>query len=103
MAIHQLEVDLTIEFLMSLPRKAIAIINGNKVELPISKVVREGNKIVRYLFIEDEIGVITSASLVDNLGRKLETYNTKIDKGPDGFTIKFSIELNVKGELIING
>lgn len=103
MAIHQLEVDLAIEFLMSLSRKAIVTINGNKVELPISKVIREGNKIIRYLFIEDEIGLVTSASLVDNLGRDLETYDTKIDKGPDGFTIKFSTALNIKGELIANG
>ncbi|MEX3625824.1 hypothetical protein [Viridibacillus arvi] len=103
MAIHQLEVDLVIDFLMGLSKKAVVTIDGKKEEYPLSKVVREGNKIDRYVFIEDETGLITSASLVDSLGRNLETNTTQIDKGPDGFNIKFSITLNIEGEMIPNG
>lgn len=100
MAINQLEIDLIIDFLLNLPRKALITINGLDVEYPITKSVREGNKIHRYILVEDEIGHITKARLVDHLGRDLETYSTSIDKGIDGFNIKFSTTIKVEGEVV---
>lgn len=100
MAINKLEIDLIIDFIMNLPRKAIITIAGIDVEYPISKTSRDGNKISRYILIEEEVGLITKARLVDSLGRDLETYTTSIDKGADGFNIKFSTSIKVEGEVI---
>lgn len=95
--IHQLEIDLTIEFLTNLAKKAMVTIDGQEEAFPISKTVREGDVIKRYIVLEDELGLITESRLVDSQGRTLESHSTNVEKGPDGFMIAFFTKLQIVG------
>lgn len=95
--IHQLLVDRTIDFLMSVGKKAILKIDGIEKEFDFYRVDREGNVIKKYVYLSTEIGTVTDARVVDELGRNLESYTSSIEKGPDGFMIVFYLKLNIEG------
>ncbi|MDX8367793.1 hypothetical protein [Cytobacillus sp. IB215665] len=101
MPVNQLLVDQTIDFISNLSTKAIVTIDGVDQEFPFYKVVKKDNQIKKYVYLQSETGYINEARIVDSIGRNLETHNTSIQKGEDGFMIVFLIELVIKGGIVL--
>lgn len=99
--IHQLLVDMTMDFIQSIASKAIITINDIEHQYDFYRVEREGNVLKKYVYLSTEIGTVTNARVVDVQGRNLETYSSHIEKGPDGFMIVFYLELKVEGAVAV--
>lgn len=98
--IHPLLVDNVIDYIMGLSPKAVVTIDGIDREYEYYRVMREGNLIKKYVYLQDETGKITGAHAVDVQGRQLESYQAHIEKGPDGFMVVFLLELKIEGMVI---
>lgn len=85
-----------LEAIKSLGAKAIVTINGVEREYPLLNTLQTENTIKHFVYLENEIGTITSAKLVDSVGRELQTHNAMVEKGADGLTIVFAITIEIK-------
>lgn len=97
--IHQLLVDLTLDFLQNVGKKAIVTIDGIDHEYDFKYTEIVGNTVKKYVYLSTEQGQVTNARVVDNQGRNLETYTASIEKGPDGFMVVFYLTLEINGEV----
>ena len=95
--IHQLLVDMTMDFIQSIASKAVVTMDGIEHQYDFYRVERDGNVLKKYVYLSTEIGTITNARVVDVQGRNLESYTSHIEKGPDGFMIVFYLALKVEG------
>lgn len=97
MAIQQILVDATADFISNYVRGAVIRIDGADVEYPIFKTVRDGNTIKKLVYMQSEEGRVTDAKLVDANGRDLQTKVIDVTKNEDGLMIAFVIEIKIEG------
>ena len=97
MAIQQLLVDVTADFISNYVRGAVITIDGVDVDYPIYKTIRDGNKIKKLVYIQSEEGLVTDAIIVDANGRELQTKVIDITKNEVGLVIAFVIEIKIEG------
>lgn len=95
MTIQALYRSAILEAIKNLGEKAIVTIGGVSREYPLLNTLQTNNTIKHYVYLENETGTITSAKLVDSVGRELQTYNTAVEKGQDGFTIVFAVRIDI--------
>lgn len=95
MTIQALYRSAILEAIKNLGEKAIVTIGGVSREYPLLNTLQTNDTIKHYVYLENETGTITSAKLVDSVGRELQTYNTAVEKGQDGFTIVFAVRIDI--------
>lgn len=79
-------------------KKGRVTIDGANVELPIYRVIENGDQLIFYLYVEDQQGYITHAALLDAYGKEMQTKFLSINKGVNGYTIAMPILLKVEGK-----
>lgn len=75
--------------------KGKVTINGAIKDFAIYKTTIEGSKVRKFLYIENEIGTITQASLVDSAGNLIAIKPVAIEKQEDGIMIVFEFNLAI--------
>ena len=100
MAIQPRYTSAILEAIKSLGAKAVVTINGVEREYPLLNTIQTENTIKHFVYLENETGTITSAKLVDSVGRELQTYTTVVEKGVNGFTIVFAITIEIKEGIV---
>ncbi|MEK4131979.1 hypothetical protein NYE67_20405 [Solibacillus sp. FSL W8-0474] len=78
-------------------KKGRITLNGVNIELPIYRVVENGDQLIFYLYVEDQQGFISHAALLDGNGREMQEKFFSINKGINGYTIAMPILLRVEG------
>lgn len=96
MAIQALYRSAILEAIKKLGEKAIVTIGGVAREYPLHNTLQTDDTIKHFVYLENETGTITSAKLVDSIGRELQTYNTVVEKGQDGLVIVFAVKIEIK-------
>lgn len=96
MAIQALYRSAILEAIKRLGEKAIVTIGGVSREYPLLNTLQTDDTIKHFVYLENETGTITSAKLVDSVGRELQTYSTVVEKGQDGLVIVFAIKIEIK-------
>lgn len=97
MEVQQLLLDEVLNFVDSYARKAVVTIDGVKKEYEVHRTDIKGNQLKKMVFIENEIGTITNAILVDSQGRNLFVKDMNILKKEDGFMIVFKLDIKIEG------
>lgn len=83
----------------SIAKKAIVTIAGEDYEYPIVKTVIRNGFFKHYISVEDEpVGDIERAVLVNENGIPLQTDDTLIEKGRNGWMISFKVFLLISDE-----
>lgn len=100
MAIQPMYASAILEAIKSLGAKVIVTIGGNDREYPLLNTLQTENTIKHFVYLENETGTITSAKLVDSVGRELQTYTTTVEKGADGLTVVFAITIEIKEGIV---
>ncbi|MCY9546770.1 hypothetical protein [Lysinibacillus xylanilyticus] len=96
MAIQALYKSAILESIKRLGAKAVVTIGGVSREYSLLNTLQTGDTIKHFVYLDNETGSITSAKLVDSMGRELQTYNTVVEKGKDGLVIVFAIKIEIK-------
>lgn len=96
MAIQPLYRSAILESIKKLGDKAIVTIGGVARTYPLLNTLQTDDTIKHFVYLENETGTITSAKLVDSIGRELQTYSTVVEKGQDGLVIVFAIKIEIK-------
>lgn len=94
--IQNLLIDETLNFIDTFIKKAKVTIDGVEIEKDIYRTKREGNTLRKYVYLDNETGLITRAALVDAQGRELYVKNLNYQKGGDGFMITFPIQQTIE-------
>jgi hypothetical protein len=96
--IQQKLLELTRDSMSDLFANALVNVNGQLKTYPIYKTTLDGNKIVKYIYLDDvqAQGQILSATLVDNQGNALAVKHMNIIKGDSGLLIAFQFVLKVE-------
>jgi len=96
MAIQALYKSAILESIKKLGAKAVVTIGGVAREYPLLNTLQTDDTIKHFIYLENETGTITSAKLVDLIGRELQTYSTVVEKGQDGLVIVFAVKIEIK-------
>lgn len=96
MAIQQLYKTMILDAMKTMGVKAQVTIDGVTKEYPLSHTTQTDSTLKHFVYLENETGTITSAKLIDSVGRDLQTLTTSIQKGPDGLAVVFAITVNIK-------
>lgn len=96
MAIKEAYRSAMLDFIKTLGVKAVITIGGQTLEFPILDTLVDGNTLKHFVYLQNETGTITSAKLVDNQMRELQTHDAKIEKGVDGLVVVFGVTVNIK-------
>ncbi|MEH6943376.1 hypothetical protein [Bacillus sp. JJ722] len=94
--IQSLLVDETLRFIDTFIKKAKVTINGQDIEKEIYRTVKNGNELRKYVYLDEEIGLITRAALVDTNGRELYVKTYNYNKNSNGFVIVFPIKQSIE-------
>lgn len=95
MAIQPLYRSAILESIKKLGAKAVVTVGGVAREYPLLNTLQTDDTIKHFVYLENETGSITSAKLVDSIGRELQTYNTVVEKGQDGLTVVFAVKIDI--------
>ncbi|WP_102271315.1 hypothetical protein [Cytobacillus massiliigabonensis] len=96
MAVTDLYVDETLNYMRTLAKKAQVTIDGVEREYEIFKTLVEGRTVKHFVYLTNETGTITNAKLQDGQGRDLQHRTYNVRKGPDGFVVVFVITISIK-------
>lgn len=97
MAVQPLLLDLTREYVSSLPAGAKVTINNEVIDYPIFRTIIDGVSVKKYVYIDEDVGHISKGALVDSLGRELDVKEFEVTKGEDGFMLVFIIDVTLEG------
>lgn len=100
MEIQQLLVDEVLKFVDDYARKAVVTIDGVKKEYEVYRSDIQGNRLKKMVFIENDMGTITNAILVDSQGRNIFVKDMRISKKEDGFMIVFKLDIKIEGDVL---
>ena len=93
--IQPLLIDLTQQFLNGLVASAKVTINGTVYDKDIYHTsMKHGLR--KYVKLSTEQGLVTRASLVDAQGRELYVKEMNFQKGAQGYTIAFPLQIESK-------
>lgn len=95
MAIQPLYRSAILESIKKLGARAVVTIGGVAREYPLLNTLQTDDTIKHFVYLENETGSITSAKLVDSIGRELQTYNTVVEKGQNGLTVVFAVKIDI--------
>lgn len=95
--VKQLYLDTITNYASNLVSKAVLEIDGAEKDYDIFKTKIESGKILKYVKIVDDSGLITKVRLIDNQRRDLLYNEMSIRKLDDGFMMVFTIKIDVKG------
>lgn len=70
-------------------------LDGVSREMPIFKTTVEGAKVRKFLYLVEEKGQISEASLLDSAGASLAVKPVSITKAEDGVMIVFEFNLDI--------
>lgn len=94
--IQNLLIDETLNFIDTFIKKAKVTIDGVKIEKEIYRTKKDGDTLRKYVYLDNETGLITRAALVDAQGRELYVKNLNYQKGGDGYMIVFPIKQTIE-------
>ncbi|MEH6944773.1 hypothetical protein [Bacillus sp. JJ722] len=95
LAIKDLYIDETVNFMASLAKRAIVVIDGVEREYTIYRTNKTERKVKHFVYLTNEQGTVSSARLLDGQGRELQTRGFSVKKGADGLVVTFVVELNL--------
>lgn len=84
-----------LDFTDQLVFKAKVKINGKWQEYDIFKTIIKENVIRKYIYIEDESGLVEEAQLLTNDNKVLAVKPYEIEKDQDGLVLTFQFEVKV--------
>lgn len=96
MAIKEAYKSAMLDFIKTLGVKAVITIGGQAHEFPILDTLVDGDTLKHFVYLQNETGTITSAKLVDNQMRELQTHDAVIQKGADGLVVVFGVTVNIR-------
>ncbi|WP_353096251.1 hypothetical protein [Tissierella praeacuta] len=94
--IQPILIDKTLDYIDNLIFKAKIKINGEYKDFEVFKTIKKENAIRKYLYVEDEIGVIEEAQLFTNQGEVLAIKPYSIEKQLDGLVLTFEFKITVE-------
>lgn len=94
--VQPIMIDKILEYIDNLIFKAKIKINGEYRDFEVFKTIKKDNVIRKYLYIEDETGVIEEAQLLTNQGEILAIKPYSIEKGLDGLVLTFEFKITVE-------
>lgn len=71
-------------------------INGVFTDYAISNVIVDGNKIRKYILLDEEIGFVEEAQLITSSGEILALKPFSVNKQEDGLALVFEITVSVQ-------
>lgn len=95
--VKRIVIDRVLDFLKSMPKKAIITMDNVNVEMDFHSQLVESDTVKTYVYIDDGHGKVTRARLVDQYGIELDDYLTNIETSEDGLMIVFTLAVQLKG------
>lgn len=96
MSLKPLYVNLVRGFASNLGVKAKVTIDGTIKDCDIFRTSIEEESIKKFVYIDEGVGHITEAKLVDSSERELDVKSLDIQKGEDGYMIVFQTSLKIE-------
>lgn len=94
--IQQALVDRVVNYIDEITSGGRVKLNGAFVDYTISKTIKDGNKIRKYMLLDTEIGFVEEAQLVSSSGEILARKAFSINKQDDGLALVFEISVTVQ-------
>lgn len=98
--VKQLFLDQVTNYASNLVHKAVLEIDGVEKDYDILRTKISNGKIVKYVHLDSDEGLITKARLIDNQRRDLMYNEMNVRKLDDGFMMVFTILIEVKGGVV---
>lgn len=95
MAAQQLLFDLWIDFMKTTIQTAKVTIDGVVHDKSIFRTSVEGNTMKVYIYLDEEEGAVSKASLFDRQGREVDVEEMNIEKMKHGLMIVFFYEFEM--------
>lgn len=90
-------IEKTLQFINELANKAKVTIDGNIIEKDVYLSKRQDDTLRKYIYLEEERGLVTRAALTDVEGRELYVKdNLNYEKGAQGYMIVFPITQKIE-------
>lgn len=94
--IQQALVSRVVNYINEITKSGRVKINGVFADYEISNVVVDGNKIRKYILLDEEIGFVEEAQLISASGEILALKPFLVNKQEDGLALVFEITVSVQ-------